>query len=109
MKPFEITMYVLVGKEVLAFNDMLDWATWLSVNPNYDPHVAETQVRDLWISTVCLSSDHWHFRDTIGEPVIFETAIFSKETLLEVVGRCTTYEDAHAMHFSTVDAVKKYN
>jgi hypothetical protein len=56
--------------------------------------VAETKRGDVRVSTVFLGLDH-SFGD--GPPLIFETMIFGGEHD-EWIDRCSTYDEAEAMH-----------
>lgn len=69
-----------------------------------DPHrVGLTEVGgNRSVSTVFLSLDHRHFGD--GPPLVFETMIFPGA---EMVGRCSTWEEAEEMHAKAVEESRK--
>lgn len=54
------------------------------------------------VSTMFLSLDHRHFGD--GPPLVFETMIFPGA---EMVGRCSTWDEAEAMHEEAVEDARK--
>lgn len=56
------------------------------------------------ISTVFLSMDHRHIGD--GPPLLFETMMFTNGRA-DVLGRCSTWEEAEAMHEKAVEDARK--
>jgi hypothetical protein len=61
--------------------------------------VAETEIGNVIISTVCLGLDHnW---SGIGPPLLFETMVFVKDNGHETY-RCSTWAEAEAQHAEVV-------
>lgn len=94
--------YILDGKRVVAV-DMLVWATWFE---RADRVVAKTQIDDdVSVSTVFLGIDH-NFGS--GAPLLFETMVFGGDHD-EEMDRYTTWEQAEAGHYDTVDRITGQN
>lgn len=91
--------YILVDKKPVRCPDISEWGKWFEVN---DKSVGKTTIGDINISTVFLGLDHNHWG---GEPVLFETMIFGGEDD-QYQDRCSTYEEAEAMHERVVKMVK---
>jgi hypothetical protein len=83
--------YKLIGRVAVPC-DMHEWETWMC---HHNRHVADTEIGCRRVSTVFLGLDH--NRSGVGEPMLFETAIFAGTRLVEM-WRCSTYEEAEAMH-----------
>lgn len=81
---------------------MEEWAK-ATENNKYDPHVAETDIGEVRVSTVLLPFDHSHTR---GVTSIFETTIFGG-THGGKMWRCGTVEDARQQHDEAVDLVER--
>lgn len=60
--------------------------------------VAQTQVGQIWVSTVFMGLDHNYTEE--GDPILFETIIFTDKIEMEdlTIDRCSTWEQAKAMH-----------
>jgi len=79
---------------------MMDWAAQMS---GVSRTVAQTKLKGANISTVFLGLDH-SFSDE-GPPLLFETMIFGGEHD-QYQDRCTTWDEAEAMHQKAVKLVK---
>lgn len=82
--------------------DLMTWARWFEKHHN-DRHVALDKVGDVRVSTVFLGLDH-SFGD--GPPLLFETMIFGG-VHDDFQNRCSTWEEAEAMHASALRMVKE--
>jgi hypothetical protein len=91
--------YILDGHTAVPV-DLMTWARWFDSHAKR--HVADETVGDARVSTVFLGIDH-SFGD--GPPMIFETMIFGGEHD-EYMARCSTWEEAEAMHDRAVAMVK---
>lgn len=100
--------YILDGKDVkqASFEEYLDW---LCHDP--DRHVGNTDVGNFWVSTVFLTRNH-QFHE--GPPLFYETMVFSRDPTTGKVDfeelymdRCSTYEEAVAMHEKAVAKTKR--
>jgi hypothetical protein len=80
---------------------MLEWAKWFENVDNR--RVAQTNVGAANISTVFLGINH-RFGDD-DPPILFETMIFGGEHD-EYQERCSTWDEAEAMHMRAVELVK---
>jgi hypothetical protein len=100
--------FKLDGHEVVAVEDLLEWARWFETA---DRCVMQTKLIDgSRISTVFLGIDHgWD-----GKPQLFETALFSGEkhycpilhreaSECEVVARYATWGEAVDGHLSWIE------
>lgn len=93
-------MYVLDGKTPRKVDDLMEWAqAWGTM----DRHVAKTTIGGALVSTVFLGIDHNHFD---GPPLIFETMAFGW-LVDDYQERCSTWEEAEAMHGRAVRLVKQ--
>lgn len=73
--------------------DLMTWAHWMETH-HKSRHVADEQVGGIRVSTVFLGLNHqW----SEGPPLIFETMIFGGP-LDQEMDRCSTWEQAEAMH-----------
>lgn len=91
--------YVLKDKTPVHVPDVMTWARWFE---SADRHIANTNIGDVHISTVFLGLDHGY--SELGPPLIFETMIFGGEHD-QYQDRCSTYEEAEAMHKRAVALV----
>jgi hypothetical protein len=93
--------YFLVGKVPKRATDIMEWAR--AFEQGDARRVAETNLPDgVWVSTVFLGIDHsWGG----GPPLLFETMIFGGENS-EYQDRCSTWEQAEAMHAKAVAIAK---
>lgn len=92
--------YILDGHNPVPCEDFMVWATMIG---NVDARrVAQDKVGDVTVSTVFLGSD---YAFNGGPPMLFETMIFGGEHD-EFQDRCSTWEQAEAMHASALAMVK---
>ena len=82
--------YILEGHEAVK----TDLMTWARMFEKADRVVRKTTIGDAEIITVFLGLDH-QFGD--GPPLLFETMVFGGK-LDQKQDRCTTWEEAEAMH-----------
>ena len=92
--------YLLKGHEPYLVDDFLTWAHGFET---LDRQVANTQIGDVRVSTVFLGLDYSFGRVEI--PILFETMIFGG-THDEYQNRCSTWEEAEAMHARAVALVE---
>jgi hypothetical protein len=81
--------YILDGKLPRKV-DLMTWAEWYAKAYR---HVADTMKGNIRVSTVFLGLDHQWGN---GPPELFETVIFGCDK--EWQERCSTWEEAEAMH-----------
>lgn len=93
--------YILDGHTPVPVQDLDAWARWFANNLNAR-HVAKDEINGVRISTVFLSFNH-QFGD--GPPLLFETMIFGGNHD-ELQTRCSTWNEAKAMHKRAVALVK---
>lgn len=91
--------YILDGHKAVPV-DLITWAKWFEATKNR--HVARETIGDADISTVFLGLDH-SFGD--GPPLLFETMVFGG-SLDQEQDRCTTWEQAAAMHAAMCERVR---
>ena len=91
--------YILDGHEAVKA-DLMTWAKWFETTK--DRHVARETIGDVDISTVFLGLDHSFDQ---GPPLLFETMIFGG-ALDQEQDRCTTWEEAEAMHATMCGRVR---
>jgi hypothetical protein len=93
--------YILVGKEVIEEPDAVKWATWLHENSEKRIVGRKEFSNGYVVSTGFLGLDQ-NFSE--GEPLLFETMIFSptKEHLYQE--RYSTYDQAERGHEEAVAA-----
>jgi hypothetical protein len=91
--------YKLVGHDVVPSNS-IEWATKSGIR-----NIAKSKIDGVEISTVFLGLNH-QFGD--GPPLVFETMIFGGKHD-QWQERCSTYDEAVAMHKQAVDLVGKGN
>jgi hypothetical protein len=84
--------YILKNKKPVICNNTIRWAVWFSEN---DRVVKQTQLDNVFISTVFLGIDHnWGEK---GKPILFETMIFEGKHNGYQERYCT-WEDAELGH-----------
>lgn len=106
--------YILQGKVAVPIegdepSDWMRWARWFEqaaidgtriVAQAYYPSAP----RNVCVSTVFLGLDHnWSFQ---GRPILFETMVFGLGDSVELVERCSTWEEAETIHSVTVKRVE---
>lgn len=91
--------YILDGHKTVAV-DLMTWAKWFE--KKIDRHVADEKIGEARISTVFLGLDY-SFGE--GPPLIFETMVFGGPHDMDQ-DRCTTWEEAEAMHKRMVEKVR---
>ena len=91
--------YVLEGHESRSAGDLLEWGRWFETA---DRHVASTDIGESHISTVFLGIDHAFGGG--GPTILFETMVFGGP-LADEQERCSTWEQAEAMHAAMVERV----
>ena len=96
------THYILDGKTPVPA-DIMTWAQWFSTNGD-GRTVAKTEVGGMLVSTVFLGLDH-NWGD--GPPPLFETMIFGGPLDQEYQERCSTWEQAEAMHLEGINTAKR--
>ena len=100
--------YILDGKKVLRVGRETCYR-WLEMESD-KKIVAQEYIGRYWVSTVFLTHDH-RFTDD-GPPIVFETMVFARkedgepDMCGEYQDRCSTYEEAQAMHKRICDAVR---
>ena len=93
--------YILQGHKAV----LVDRETYLNSQEKQDRTVAKSTIGDYLVSTVFLGLDHqWHEH---GPPLLFETMVFGKGPLDERQERCTTWEEAEAMHKAMCEEVRQ--
>ena len=92
--------YILDGKRAVECPDLLTWAAW---SESAHRRVAIEEINGVRVSTVFLALDH-SFGE--GPPLLFETMVFGGP-LDQELDRCTTWEEAEAMHAAMVARVKE--
>jgi hypothetical protein len=91
--------YMLDGHKAVKCNDLMKWAKWFS---NANRRVASETIGKSRVSTVFLGIEH-SFGE--GKPLLFETMVFGGDDD-GAQDRCTTWEEAEAMHATMVARVK---
>ena len=92
--------YILDGKTPVPVGDIKQWGQWFE---KADRTVKKSTVEDMEISTVFLGMEHGEFE---GQPLLFETMIFSGEFNEEMI-RTTTWEKAERVHDVVVDRLRE--
>jgi hypothetical protein len=92
--------YILVGHEPEEEPDLLKWAKWFENAPGRI--VKQEQIGEYRVSTVFLGMNH-NFGD--GAPLLFETMVFGGDQDGEYQKRCSTWDEAEAMHAQAVAGV----
>ena len=91
--------YILDGRTPLPESDSFAWGLWYA---NTDRRVRKETVCGSEISTVFLGMDH-SFGS--GKPLLFETMVFDGPLDGEME-RCSTWDEAEAMHERMVERVR---
>ena len=100
--------YIIENGEIRKECNMLRWGAWFECAMR---HVADTTIGEARISTVFLGLDHRSYYDPDKRPVLFETMIFSKESipaLDESQWRYRTIEEAKRGHRIVCEQVKEF-
>lgn len=92
--------YILDNRKAVKCDDLMVWAKWFESGDVR--RVASTVIGTVRISTVFLSLDHAFGG---GEPMLFETMVFGGP-LDESQERCSTWEQAEALHLTWVEMVE---
>jgi hypothetical protein len=92
--------YISDGKIAVECEDLMKWGMWFETAKR---HVADEIVNGVRISTVFLGMDH-SFND--GKPILFETMVFGGDLNGEM-DRCSTWDEAVAMHETMVKRVSQ--
>lgn len=98
--------YKLEGRVVTKYASFDDYLEDCKAHPaqhQRPQHVGDTTMKGVRISTVFLALDH-SFGG--GRPMLFETMVFGGQ-LNDEQERCSTYDEAKAMHSRWVAAVKE--
>ena len=90
--------YILEGHKAVK-TDLMTWARRFE---RTDRAVRKTTIDDVEVSTVFLGLNH-QYGD--GPPLLFETMIFGGK-LYQEQDRCTTWEEAEAMHEAMCERVR---
>lgn len=93
--------YILDGKMVIQADSFLEWAQWMQTK---DHRVAFTEINGVVISTVFLGVDHNFCGD--GDPLLFETMVFSPDWERGEQRRYFTWQEAQVGHQEVVEAIK---
>jgi hypothetical protein len=97
-------LYILRGKRAVKCDDATAWAKWFENSSNRI--VTKEDINDVTVSTVFLGIDH-AFRES-SPPILFETMVFGGP-LNEEQNRCSTWDEAEAMHAAMVKRVRNAN
>lgn len=92
--------FILHGKVAVPCAGLVEYANWYE---SADRTVGKDKINDTTISTVFLGMNH-EWRDDMP-PLLFETMLFCGASR-SVFGRCSTWEQAEAMHAEAVASVK---
>jgi hypothetical protein len=92
--------YILDGHKTVRVGSMA-WAEWFEKSG--DRRVAKEKIGEAEISTVFLGIDHSFGQ---GPPMLFETMVFGG-ALDQEQDRCTTWEEAEAMHAMMCERVRE--
>ena len=100
-----MTHYKLDGKTPVPLPEkqLFEWAEWYS---NANRVVKQEKVGPYEVSTVFLGLDHNHAQ--AGPPILFETMIFSESEAVDYQRRCSTWDQALAMHRRAVAWIKEH-
>jgi hypothetical protein len=92
-------LYILVGKEPVECDEPIQWGKAMAKT---DRHVMDETIGESRVSTVFLGINHAYMG---GKPLLFETMVFGGK-LAEEMERCSTWDEAEAMHKRMVERVK---
>jgi hypothetical protein len=98
-------LYVLDGKEPRHARSMLEWVKWFA---NADRKVAVTRIDDMEISTVFVGIDHEYSPHGVryhGQPMLFETAVFTGSRVVRVF-RHPSWAEAEQAHAFIVECIQ---
>jgi len=95
--------YRLVGTLVVPIDDMMEWARAYE----YDSPVRRDEIEGSVISTIFLGLDHSLSFHKDHEPIVFETMIFPTALWDHYQTRCSSYEEALAMHQRACNLVRQ--
>jgi hypothetical protein len=96
-----VNRYILQGHKAV----LVDRETYINQQEKQDRTVAKSTIGNYLVSTVFPGLDHqWHAH---GPPLLFETMVFGKGELDERQERCTTWEEAEAMHETMCEEVRQ--
>ena len=97
-------LFILNGKVPEATTDILRWGR--AFGDGDSRRVAETQVGDVWVSTIFMGLDHNYSRQ--GPPILFETMAFVGGVSADYVGfaRYATWDEAERGHADAVADVE---
>jgi hypothetical protein len=95
-------LYILIGHDPVRVDDWSEWGRWFETA---DRRVARERVGQIEVSTVFLGLDHDHSGN--GPPQLFETMLFDLDGQQDYQTRCSTWEEAIAMHGVGVLAAKR--
>lgn len=93
--------YILAGHKPVAAPLMV-WARWFETA---DRRVAFSDFGKVSVSTVFLGLDHSFDFTGKSPPILFETMVFGGKYAGEM-NRCSTWEEAEAMHAEMCEMVK---
>ena len=89
--------YILVNKQPIPEPDPAAWAIWMSAKDTvFGRMVAQTQIDEIFVSTVFLGLDHGIFAK--GLPVLFETMAFNGLRQSLLCERYTSWQAAQDGH-----------
>ena len=84
--------YILKDKKTIACDDLMEWGKWMQTG---ERKVADDEHKCIRVSTVFLGLDH-SFGE--GEPILFETMVFSDGDGGGDCERYKTWEEAEEGH-----------
>jgi hypothetical protein len=94
--------YILDGKKIVLCPDLTEWVRWMDTA--IERHVARDVLNGVLISTVFLGRPLFKFDD--GATLFFETMVFG-EPADNYLRRCSTYDQAVAMHRRIVEEIRE--
>ena len=92
--------FILKDRTPVVCHDLMEWANWFETA---DRNVAKTDVGHHRVSTVFLGIDHQFGH---GEPLLFETMVFTAGDDGGDMKRYSTWEDAEDGHWETVKRLR---
>lgn len=93
--------FKLDGKIAMECRSLLEWAEWMEIA---DRHVAKETIEGFRVSTVFLGLNH-NFSGN-GDPLLFETMVFSPNGRSIDMKRYFTWEEAEEGHKKIVETIK---